>query len=65
MKLICANTDTHKEFLTKTYKLLMHLNIKETTQTGAQDLNGSFSKKDIEMAMSKLLIFAESQFSYL
>ena len=33
MKVICANGDTHEEFLTKTYKLLMHLNIKETTQS--------------------------------
>ena len=32
----------------------MHLDIKETTQTGAQDLNGSFSKKDIEMAMKHM-----------
>ena len=31
MKVIYANGDTHEEFLTKTYKLLMHLNIKETT----------------------------------
>ena len=32
MELICANKDTHKEFLSKTYKQLIHLNIKETTQ---------------------------------
>jgi len=33
MELICANKDTHKEFLSKTYKQLMHFDIKETTQS--------------------------------
>ena len=33
MKLICANRDTHEEFLSKTYQQLMHLDIKETTQS--------------------------------
>ena len=33
MESICANKDTHEEFLSKTYKQLMHLNIKETTQS--------------------------------
>ena len=33
MKLICANRDTHEEFLSKIYKQLRHLNIKETTQS--------------------------------
>ena len=30
---LCANRDTHEEFLSKIYKQLMHLNIKETTQS--------------------------------
>ena len=54
MELICANKDTHEKFISKTHKHLMHLDIKETTQTGAQDLNGSFSREDIEMAMKHM-----------
>ena len=33
MELICANKDTHEEFLSKTYKQPRHLDIKETTQS--------------------------------
>ena len=33
MELIFANKDTHEEFISKTYKQLMHLNVKETTQS--------------------------------
>ena len=55
MELICANKDTHEEFISKTHKQLMHLDIKETTQSnGAQDLNGPFPTENVEMAMKHM-----------
>ncbi|ONK22348.1 hypothetical protein BLX87_16665 [Bacillus sp. VT-16-64] len=33
MELMFANKDTRKEFISKAHKQLMHLNIKETTQS--------------------------------
>ena len=55
MKLICANRDAHKEFLTKKSKLLMHLSTKkQPSQIGALDLNGPFSKEIIKMAMKHM-----------
>ena len=55
MELICANKDIHEEFISKTHKQLMHLDIKETTQSnGAQDLNGPFPTENVEMAMKHM-----------
>ena len=50
MQLIFANKDIHEELISKTHKQLMHFNIKETTQSNrGTDLNGHFSKEDIEV----------------
>ena len=47
MQLIFANKDIHEELISKTHKQLMHLSIKETTQSNrGTDLNGHFSKED-------------------
>jgi len=47
MELIFANKDTRKEFISKTHKQLMHLNIKgKPNQVVEQDLNGHFCKED-------------------
>ena len=55
MQLIFANKDICKEFISKTHKQLMHLDIKETTQSnGAEDLNGPFPTENREMAMKHM-----------
>ena len=55
MQLIFANKDICKEFISKTHKQLMHLDIKEKpNQVVEQYLNGHFCKEDIEMAMKHI-----------
>ena len=55
MQLTFANKDTCKEFISKTHKQLMHIDIKEKpNQVVEQDLNGHSCKEDIEMAMKHI-----------
>ena len=47
---IIANEATGKELMSKTYKKLLQLNSREKKRVGGKDLNGHFSKEDIQMA---------------
>ena len=65
MELICANKDTHEEFLSKTYKQLIHIDIEETTQpTRGTRFKWTFLQRrhtDSQEAHEK--IFSSVQFS--